>query len=736
MFVGRIDETEIIRTQLASDRERPDVASIVAVYGLFGAGKTTLLRRVRSIIEKEKLADALFVVNEDVTATSLPEFLYHLVSNFISLDAAVPRFFVDETEARRLRYLQIVGRIGADTMPLLGQLRSELHMRGSHPQGNARDVESEILALELAIKNQFNNADDQRLMLDTGNVLAESMIVDMMNTFYPLSDEIDSLTTYLERGKTPKKVVLVIDTYEKITPLLNPWLIESFLPYVYQKRFGDFQSYRTPYLPAGTFVRDFFDIRLVIAGRERLSLTDQERRWDRYRDRMEELYLGPFTRPELADYLQMNGFDPEADIERVLELTHGLPYLVALWVDAAHADADGAKHAFVTSLAEQRIFWYKTAEQREWIRAAAFLDWFDADALRCFPGVGERASQAFEYLRQCSEVARPSAAHPGKFELHGIIRAALREATFQESGELAEELRESASAFRDAFGVLSAFTPRERELIRRLAYFDRFDDYAVGVHFGGEAHLVRDLVAENPNLFLRRDPSMSLASDAAKVLRRYNRHAQRESYQRTVDELKLLWEKRRDQLQQEIDDRRGMIAEAEGKLRRMTSEQTMKSSLQNQTRASMGTIEADLQIARRKRRYSLSMRDSLVARTSFFFLVFFVLITVFADRLPLDPQTQSLIRTSALALSVLFLFVFALMLGRIFYMKSRRRELRDLREDVDSTEDRLRGKQFEYHSLAAEAETVGSEMAALKERIVGLRREIDERTARLAEPYV
>jgi predicted nucleic acid-binding Zn-ribbon protein len=89
-----------------------------------------------------------------------------------------------------------------------------------------------------------------------------------------------------------------------------------------------------------------------------------------------------------------------------------------------------------------------------------------------------------------------------------------------------------------------------------------------------------------------------------------------------------------------------------------------------------------------------------------------------------------------MVLSVLFLFIFALMLGRILYMKSRRRELRDLREDVDSTEERLRGKQFEYHSLGAEAETTESEMSALKERIVTLRREIDERAARFAEPYV
>ncbi len=736
MFVGRYDETELIRARLAADRSAPDTASIIAIHGLFGAGKTTLLRRVRSIVEGEGLADALFIVNEDVSTASLPEFVYHLAGSFVSLDPSITRFFLDETEARRRRYLQIVGRIGSDTMPLLNHLRAELHSPG-HPGGTGgRDLEGEILSLELAIKNQFNNPDDQRLMLDNGNVLAESLIVDMMNTFFPLNDRVETLTEYIERGIAPKKIVILIDTYEKITQLLNPWLIESFLPYIYQKRFGDFHSYRTPYLPAGTFVREFFDVRIVIAGRERLSLTDLERRWDRYREQMIELYVGPFTRDELAEYLRANGFDPNVHLEQVVETTHSLPYLVALWVDAARAGANGAHRAFVTSLAEQRIFWYKTDEQKEWIRAAAFLDWFDADALRCFSAIGSRAPQAFEYLRGTSEVAGASATHPGKFELHGIIRAALREATFQESGILAEELKESAEAFYDADRILSAFPTEEREIVGNLAGFARFDEHAIGAWFGGEAHLVRSIVAEHPDLFPVNGSGWSMEPARAKVLRRYNRSSRRDTYQGTMRELELLWERRKGELEEAREALRGKILDAESRIRQIESQRTLKSNLRQSARGAMSTLEVDLQTARRRRRQGLTMRDSLVARTSFFFLVFCLLFVFFSDLIPADESVRSLVRTAALALSLLFLFVFALMLGRILYMKSRKKEMKDLREDVASAEERLRERETEYHSLSVETENAAGEIAALRERIEGWRTETAAIETRLREPYV
>lgn len=737
MFVGRVDELTSVRAHL--DAPQGDAgSSIVALYGLFGAGKTTLLRRIRSIVEGDRLSHALFVTNEDINLGTLPEFVYNLATGFISLDPDVTRLITDETDARRRRYLQIVGRLNADTFPLLKELREErlVLAEGSGTYGE-RQLEADMLALEIAVKNQFNNPDDQRLLLDTANVMTESFIVDLMNTFFPLGEgDEETLEGFLAAGKAPKKVILVIDTYEKITSLLNPWLLESFLPYAFQKRFGDFQSYRTPYLPDGTFVREFFDFRLVIAGRERLSLTDPERRWDRYRDVLSETRVGPFSQRELGEYLRLNGFDPAKELDRVAELTQGLPYLVSLWVDATKADAGGAERAFVNSLAEQRIFWYKTPEQQDWIRSAAFLDWFDVDALRCFAPIGRNAQRAFEYLRNSSEVARPSARKQGKFEVHEIIRVALRQSTFQESGDLALQLKESAEAFYDASDLFNRFEPEERHLLRRLAYFASFDDEAIDLFFGGEAHIARELVARAGDLFLAKRFTRAFQPEVARKLKRYNRCADREEYQQTVEHVHRVWEKRRSGIEGEIAQKTSEIDRAEGRIRELHQEEKKNAELRAEARQHLTSLEGELMLTKRRWNQRLTSRDVLVARTSFFLTVLFLLVVLFGDLIPVDPKSLGVIRTASLVMTILFLGIFALTLGRILYNRSRRQDHQALREDVISIERRLQDRQYQYHDLAARTEGAHAEIDALRARIGELRGEIETLRLRLAEPYV
>jgi hypothetical protein len=623
-------------------------------------------------------------------------------------------------------------------MPLLQHFRSRTLPTYADTEGEYGEhhLEADKVALELAIKHQFNNPDDQRLTLDPGNVMCEALIVDLMNTFFPLPDEGDSLNYYLTKGGAPKKLIIIIDTFEKVTGLLNAWLLESFLPYLYQKRFGDFQSYRTSFLPEGTYVRDFFDVRIIIAGRERLSLTDQERRWDRYRDTMQEMRVGPFTSDELKQYLKLNGVEVNGQVDQIMQMTQGLPYLVSLWVDASKAEAQGAERAFVNALAEQRIFWYKSPEQREWIRSAAFLDWFDADALQCFSPIGGQAQRAYEYLRNTSEVARPSSAQPGKFELHEIIRTALRESTLQESSDRALSYRESAAAFYDACDLLERFEPKERQLLRRLAYFARFDDAAITEYFGGEAHLIRELIEKAPDLFSNDGGMFSLLPEPLRKLKRYNRCADNTTYQQYVDEVRELWARRREQLNNEIESMQEGIEQAENVLRQTVAEHRMRADLQVRAQHDLNLLQAEMHTAKRRWNRRLSTRDALVARTSFFLMALSALVVLFADVLPFDPSTRTLLRTAGLVVTLMFLAIFSLMVGRILYMRSRRQEHESLRDDVVSLEQRLLQKQYEFHDLAARVGKTESESQSLHQRIDELKEGIRKRAAWLDQPYV
>jgi hypothetical protein len=451
---------------------------------------------------------------------------------------------------------------------------------------------------------------------------------------------------------------------------------------------------------------------------------------------MQELRVGPFSAEELQQYLKLNGVEVNGQIDHIMDMTQGLPYLVSLWVDASKAEAQGAEKAFVNALAEQRIFWYKSPEQREWIRSAAFLDWFDADALQCFAPIGNQAQRAYEYLRNTSEVARPSSTKPGKFELHEIIRTALRESTLQESSDRALAYRESADAFYNASDLLARFEPKDRQLIRRLAYFARFDDNAITEYFGGEAHLVRDLIEKAPDLFDVHGDMFSLRPEPARKLKRYNRCADGTAYRQLVDEVRSLWAKRREQLFSEIESRQKAIADAEDTIRQVVSEHQMRSDLQGKAHQDLNLLQTEMHVAKRRWNRRLSTRDALVARTSFFLMVLFALLVLFADVLPVDPATRDLLRTAGLVLTMMFLAIFSLMVGRILYMRSRRQEHESLRDDVISLEQRLLQKQYEYHDLAAKAGKTESESRSLHQRIDDLNREVRQRQEWLEQPYV
>src|SRR5687768_16356747 len=173
----------------------------------------------------------------------------------------------------------------------------------------------------------------------------------------------------------------------------------------------------------------------------------------------------------------------------------------------------------------------------------------------------------------------------------------LREATEQQSGELAGEFTESAQAFYGAADLLERFEPGEKRLLRRLAYFSRFDDYALRNHFGGEAHLVRDLIERSADLFEDGRFTRSIRRDAAGRLQRYNRHAEAARYQQQLDALQKLWQERVDMLEAERRTKEGELLDLEGKLRDSHSELQLQGDLQKRASLGMNELDAELHVA-------------------------------------------------------------------------------------------------------------------------------------------
>ena len=736
MFIGRKKELGTITNLLKGKRESPDKSLIIGVSGLFGSGKTTLLNEVVNNIISEGNSDGIYVTNEDITISTLPEFVYSLASTFKPLGKAKPRFNLDETDSRRRRYLQIIGKLGIDVIPVLRELRNNnLALQNSE---DYKVLENEKLALEIAIKNQFNSSDDQKLILDTSKVVTESFIIDMMTTHFPLLEKMQSLQDYISNNEAPRKIIFFIDTFEKISPLVNPWLLESLLPYFYTKRFGDLQIYKSSYLPEDAFIRDFFDVRFVIAGREKLTMTDVERRWDRFRTGITEVRIEPFNEDELKNYLSDIGLNSKQEIENVMNLTHGLPYLASLWIDSNKNNLIGDDKALMNSLAEQRIFWYKTPEQCNWIRCASFLEWFDSDALQCFPCIPNEmvATEAYDYLRYSSEIVQPSQKKEGKFEVYEIIRTSLRDSTWQESTEMAIEFQEAAQSFYDSFSFLEKYQNHEKHLIRRLAYFHNFDDEAIARCFGGEAHIVRELISNSTDLIENKNSIFSMNEDIANKLRRYNRCVDKTNYLKILDEVRELWFWRRNYLEKEINEREVSSQEIKKQIIKTNADLEMNNTLRNEAERSMSDLKVEFRNLKRDNSGSMTSKENLIFRTSLFFLAIFILLLLTVKSFPIEVKTQDILRSASFILAPFFLFVCAGIIGKIVFSKNKSNDRKDIREDVVSIENRLLNKQYEYHDLGSQIKKYEFEISALNANLERLKLEVSGFELKLINSYV
>jgi hypothetical protein len=746
MFIGRQNEIDAICSNLVKPAGDKQTKTIFAVHGLFGAGKSTLLRHIEDRIVKDCLADAIMISNEDADVRYLPEFVHQLALSFQSCTTDVHRFNIGETESRRLRFLEIIGEIQANDFGLWEKVNEQNLLKIGQAAGDKTAVQdihtNNILTYESAVKNQFNNPDDQRLSLDTGNVVSESLIVDLMNTFFPLNSKVKSLESYIQNSP-PRKIVIVIDTFEKISNAINDWLLESLLPYCFKKRFGDFRSYDSPYLQPEFAVSQFLDFRFIIAGREPLTLTDKERRWDRYRSQMSEMHLSGFNEQEISQFLKSEGIPGEPNADDVKNMTEGLPYLVSLWADAQKAQRQGAERMFLSTLAEQRIFWYKTDEQKEWIRSAAFCEWFDADALRCFPFSNKNYREAFNYLRNTSELTRPNPQKPTKLMLHPVIGTCVREATIQESEDVARQYANIWQIFKEANEILGEMDSGEREIARNLAYFPRFDEeFALKEFFGSESSHAREFLKKHETLFKRNTHTLSVQPDKEKILTNYNKLVDRTDFNEKASTVRQLWADRKQQLETEIEQNSVEISGLRNELIKLEGEVELKRQMAGAAQGRFMEAENEANLLKKRWNHRLANRDVAVARMSFFIAAVSLVLAYFIPDIiaALDPvaaeETANLFQKVLYGIAFIFGAAFVVYLFRVLYVRSQKAEMVRMQENRESVEQKSAKERADMQFYQQESETASKRMVILKQRILDLTKENELKAAMLTESYV
>ncbi len=419
VFVGRNVEVSQFREnlELAPDDERRRF--IFNVFGQGGVGKTTLLQNFRRLAREAEAATAW----TDDAETEVYEVLDRLASDLTGREASF-----DDFKSRLRRYVERRGELEADPeyLGLAGLAGGAVGRTGvllarrAPVVGAAFDeldtdtVAKQSSALATFLARRFKNKDDVRLMREPSQVLT------------PLF-----LKGVRELGEE-RAIALFVDTYERTSSHLDSWLRE-----VLEGQFGE--------VP-GNFV-------LVVAGRNELD----RNLWAPFEDLLVEVNLEPFTGDDARDFLARKEIDDPAVAELILELSGGLPLLLAT-LAAGKPMGVGEVGEVSDTAVERFLSWVEEPQRRNLGVAGAFPRSLNRDLV---DELVEEAPEAMERLFQWL-VSMPFAMRRRHgWSYHEVVRKQMLRHSRRSSPRGWQGLHNQLAAFFERLQEETGLTPEE-----------------------------------------------------------------------------------------------------------------------------------------------------------------------------------------------------------------------------------------------------------------------------------
>jgi hypothetical protein len=227
-------------------------------------------------------------------------------------------------------------------------------------------------------------------------------------------------------GHRYRRLLLVLDDYESLEPVLGTFLLDELLP-----RLRD-EEYETT---------------LVIVGRDRVrdSGSGSGASWKQHyaANLVPDIELKHLSKAESASLIRSR-LGPDADdavVQRIITDTEGYPYLI----DSEIEDVlSGGGTALSLRNFIYRTTRWMTAEQQQWMQAVCFLDVVNEDSIaEVLPDVS--ASTVLDWFERESSIRSP---HTKRYAVLQIIRSRVMAYVQNRSPKKYERLQEAASKVR------------------------------------------------------------------------------------------------------------------------------------------------------------------------------------------------------------------------------------------------------------------------------------------------
>ena len=441
--------------------------SIVVISGGFGSGKSYLVENIINSIIEEKFADCIINISNN-NFTFIPELMHSSVLNIKTEFGYISEFGSESTYnlEQFKSYLDNLKKSNPNIFNAYcfsSKLKSQFEWAENYTL-----IKSQESIIYDSVKDLFPKKGELRLLFETYTVAIESLMVDLMNIFYPISDTENPI---ISKTGDKKKIILSFDNIDSINGSMYYFFINFVIPYCFTKTFGEFLSYHISFIDSNIKISDFFDFKLIIASRNDFINLNQSILQN----------LLPFVYKADLNYITEDEITSEMisitntnlNTNKIFNICKGIPLLLAESQEIEISEFDYSKNIF--KLAYTSIIKDLSIKEIDYLHILAFIDNLDEKSLSYFDKYKTSVNTLKNFLLFNPNLCSIDDKNKLKSE---IIYYVFNYLIVYNKFEF-DYLNNISKAVKSIKDIVTNFTNEEFNTLKLIAYLNEYDDKPV-----------------------------------------------------------------------------------------------------------------------------------------------------------------------------------------------------------------------------------------------------------------
>ncbi len=675
--------------EIFSQREK---FKVININGEFLSGKTSAVQELITDIDFINQYNVYSYVNDWVKYN----YIFDITSDFFeNSNLQHPEFTFEESKYFVKSFFDTLGTLNISNKELFNEINEYLLIENKE---GLNDL------LKDKIQSTIKNDLKRNLILNYFEISIECLVADLLNNFFPLNNQIQSLSDYL-LSREPIKILLIFDDAQLIPDKINRWF-ELFFDYMTSKKLGDLLLYDYKGNDTQIKLGEFFTIDLLYISRDKaLEIKGHDIRTERL------TLIYNKNSDVVNSYKELL---PDINLNELPIL--GIPALAEVYLQLEEEKSNSTIIHAVNHL----LKYIPTEYQRLFIFISIFEE-FTLQDVNLFDEIKLDESEFLVIISNVEFITKSTYGYIYKDNAKKLLLA-VYQLIFDEIDT--KELITISNSLKNDF---NHFSYSEFELIRELAYFNNFDKSFIQENYFNNDKSINQFLEKRVDYFNKEKSFYSLKKEYTKILMNYNLVRDKfdiDTKKNNIEELnkkyKFEIEKRNKVLQEDVINVGNEIKELikEKEKMEVDSDELGKKSI---------FLSNELNHINNKLKPFIHQNSKRKSKINFVALIVSVAIIFNSDRIAEFIFNKSSDFDIVILLTfILLIILYGNGLLRYFRVKFKSEELHALKQSKSN-------KEKEYERITNELEILNADIRAKDSKIEDLKRHIERMNKQVFE---